>query len=141
MNKRMVNKLVWYFPSQVHSTISVTRILGPGFSMEENDSYIKTMSSMFTKVLRETHTVLNQVRVARDQFPSFLGTALTGIYLARLIGSDGREDHCVVISQKWIFDSNFPNALPRTQESLDWCCSSDEQFPQIVHFPKVKATT
>ena len=103
--------------------------------------------NVFIEVLRGTHAVLNQVRVAKDQFPSFLGAAFTGIYLARLLGSDGKEDHCVVISQKWIFDSNFPNALPRTQESLDLCCSSDEhtstfrKFPQIVHFPKVKATT
>jgi hypothetical protein len=103
--------------------------------------------SYFLNQLRGAHKVLNQVKVSRDQPLSFLGTDITGMYLTQVLGSDGKEDHCVVITQKWIFDSNFSVALPRTQKSLDLCCSTDDiqstfvSFPQIAHFPKVKATT
>jgi hypothetical protein len=102
--------------------------------------------TFFINKLKSAHTVLNQVRVMKDQLPSFLGTDLKGLYLARVQGSDGKEEHCVAISNKWIFDSNFPCALPRSQESLDLCCSTDTVtskftcFPQIAHFTKVKAT-
>jgi hypothetical protein len=102
--------------------------------------------TFFINQLKSAHTVLNQVRVMKDKLPSFLGTDLKGLYLARVRGSDGKEEHCVAISNKWIFDSNFPCALPRSQESLDLCCSTDTVtskftcFPQIAHFPKVKAT-
>ena len=87
------------------------------------------------------------MKVTKDEPLGFLGTELTGLYLARVLGSDGKEDHCVVITHKWIFDSNLKVALPRNQESLDLCCSTDDspskfvKFPQIAHFPKVKATT
>ena len=107
----------------------------------------KNSFTSFTTGLKGSHTVLNQIRVSKNQLPSFLGKELTGIYLARLLGSDGKEDHCVAISQNWIFDSNFPTALPRSQESLNLCCSTEEHssifksYPQIVHFQKVKATT
>src|SRR5688500_13665007 len=53
-----------------------------------------------------------------------------------LRGSDGQEDHCVTVFGKWIFDSNFTNALPLTKESLDLCCSSNdraEKFVEVVH--------
>ena len=52
-----------------------------------------------------------------------------------LRGSDGKEDHCVTLFGKWIFDSNFKNALPLTKEYLDLCCSLDksaEQFVEVV---------
>ena len=48
---------------------------------------------------------------------------------------DGKMDHCITVWGKWIFDSNFKNALPLTVESLDLCCSSDESndtFVQVV---------
>ena len=51
-----------------------------------------------------------------------------------LQGSDGKEDHCVTILGKWIFDSNLKNAIPLTKESLDLCCSSDDSND---HFVKV----
>src|SRR5687768_11548379 len=53
-----------------------------------------------------------------------------------LRGSDGEEDHCVTVLGNWIFDSNFPNALPLTKDSLDLCCSSEdraETFVEVVH--------
>jgi hypothetical protein len=51
-------------------------------------------------------------------------------YLMCLVGvqsSDHKTDHAVSIAGKWIFDSNFENALPLSKESLDLCCSSDSR--------------
>ena len=87
--------------------------------------------SYFVNQLRGQHTVLNKVKVTKDEPLGFLGPELTGLYLARVLGSDGKEDHCVVITQKWIFDSNLKVALPRNQESLDLCCSTDDSPKQI----------
>ena len=42
-----------------------------------------------------------------------------------LQGSDQKEDQCVTLFGKWIFDSNLKSALPLSKESLDLCCSSD----------------
>ena len=52
-----------------------------------------------------------------------------------LQGSDGKCDHAVAICGRWIFDSNFDNALELSKESFDLCCSSDEveaTFVKIV---------
>ena len=86
---------------------------------------------------------LNQFKREKNKPTNFLGDNITGLYLARLLGEDGMEDHCVVITQNWIFDSTFKNALPRSSASLDLCCSSDTVqckclgFPEIAYFPKV----
>ena len=85
---------------------------------------------------------LNYFTMARYKEIEHLGDNIQGIYIARLRGSDGMEDHCVVLTKQWIFDSNFANALPRSFDLLHLCCSSDESqclctgFPQIAHFPK-----
>ena len=57
------------------------------------------------------------------------------LVIALLRGSNTKEDHCVTLYGKWIFDSNFSNALPLTKESLDLCCSSDDSkefFVKVV---------
>ena len=46
--------------------------------------------------------------------------------LVTLIGADGKSDHVVAVSNGWVFDGNFPFALPLCQKSLDMCCSSEE---------------
>ena len=46
-----------------------------------------------------------------------------------LVGSDGKTDHAVTVSDGWIFDGNFSHALPLTKENLDKCCST-ENDPQ-----------
>ena len=74
---------------------------------------------------------------------NILSSVLTGIYLVQIQGSDGKDDHCVTVSNEWIFDSNFKNALPRTQTSLDMCCSSDDvkchflSSVKVEHFPRI----
>jgi hypothetical protein len=66
-----------------------------------------------------------------------LQTSLTGIYMCQLLGSDGKDDHCVSISNNWIYDSNLSNAIPRSRESLDLCCSDDEIHSSFVRVVKV----
>jgi hypothetical protein len=57
---------------------------------------------------------------------------------------DGKEDHTVTIYKKWIFDGNFTYALRLNKESLDMCCSSDEEkglYESMLHtyiFPHFK---
>ena len=48
------------------------------------------------------------------------------LVVASVRGSDGKEDHCVTIYDKWLFDSNFDFALPLIRESLDLCCSAED---------------
>jgi hypothetical protein len=74
---------------------------------------------------------------------NLLGKLDPGVYLTRIQGSDGKDDHCVAVTEEWIFDSNFKNALPRNQESFNLCCSSDDVESQyvgnleIAHFPGI----
>ena len=96
----------------------------------------------FVKDIRHHVKLLKSGATLGKHF-DILGSGLSGIYLAQVQGSDGKEDHCVAVSDKWIFDTNYKNALPRSQESLDMCCSSDEEKSLFVmcinveHFPKV----
>jgi hypothetical protein len=43
------------------------------------------------------------------------------LYHVVIKGEDGSQNHCVAIINKWIFDGNYVNALPLSQESLDEC--------------------
>ena len=54
------------------------------------------------------------------------------LVVASLKGSDAKEDHCVMVFDNWIFDSNFDFALPLSKESLDLCCSSDDTHETFV---------
>lgn len=54
------------------------------------------------------------------------------LVIVSLKGSDGKEDHCVTLYGKWIFDSNFSHALPLCQESLDYCCSTENNHETFV---------
>ena len=54
------------------------------------------------------------------------------LVVASLRGSDGKEEHCVTIFDKWVFDSNFEYALPLSRESLDICCSSEDTNDKFV---------
>jgi hypothetical protein len=51
-----------------------------------------------------------------------------------LAGSDSKEDHTVCIYKGWIFDGNFDNALVLCRDSLDICCSDDEDFQKFQRF-------
>ncbi len=70
-----------------------------------------------------------------------LANKKNSLVLASIRGGDGKEDHCIAVYGRWIFDSNFPRALMLTKESLDLCCSSDDESThyigcsQVVSFP------
>ena len=49
-----------------------------------------------------------------------------------LEGSDGKCDHAVAICGKWLFDSNFDQAMELSKEALDLCCSSHEYEAKFV---------
>ena len=38
-----------------------------------------------------------------------------------LQGEDGNCEHAITVTGPWIFDSNLKNAIPLTQNSLNWC--------------------
>ena len=63
------------------------------------------------------------------------------LVVASLRGSDGKEEHCVTIFDKWVFDSNFEYALPLCRESLDLCCSSEETNDQFVSVGEARLCT
>ena len=35
--------------------------------------------------------------------------------------------HCITVFGKWIFDGNFPFALPLTKDNSDYCCINDNE--------------
>jgi hypothetical protein len=45
---------------------------------------------------------------------------------------DGATNHAVTIVGKWVFDSNGSTAKELSQETLDWCCSSDNKKEKFV---------
>jgi hypothetical protein len=46
--------------------------------------------------------------------------------------SDFKTDHAICLVGEWIFDSNFPRALPLTEASLNICCSSASRETTFV---------
>ena len=54
------------------------------------------------------------------------------LVVASVVGSDGKEEHCVTVYNKWVFDSNFDFALPLSKESLDLCCSAEDTQDSFV---------
>ena len=66
------------------------------------------------------------------------------ICLVTMCGSDGKSDHCVAITNGWVFDSNIPSALPLCRESFDTVCSSDNQkceFRKAVRIATIDIST
>ena len=49
---------------------------------------------------------------------------------------DGGTQHAVTVVGKFVFDSNCSRAMPLTEETLDYCCSTDEKeskFLRVFH--------
>ena len=85
----------------------------------------------FADVVLSKNVHLHFVVLIANQF-NILANKENDLVIASLKGDDGKEDHCVTVFGKWVFDSNFEKALPLTQESLDYCCSSDESPCKFV---------
>jgi hypothetical protein len=60
-----------------------------------------------------------------------------------LAAKDGGIEHAVATVGRWIFDSSMTQALPLTQESLDWCCVNGYKAVHRAHryLPKKKTVT
>src|SRR5688500_3974368 len=54
------------------------------------------------------------------------------LVVASVVGSDGKEERCVTVYDKWVFDSNFDFALTLPKESLDLCCSAEDTEDTFV---------
>jgi hypothetical protein len=52
--------------------------------------------------------------------------------LCVLLGDDGATNHAITVVGTWIFDGNLEKALPLTQESLNWCCSTDSMSTRFA---------
>ena len=99
----------------------------------------------FRTFVRDIHQQVKVLKTSSNVGKSFdiIGDDLLGLYLVQVQGSDGKEDHCVAVTNQWIFDSNFKNVLPRCKASMNMCCSSENEKSLFVkcvnveHFPKV----
>ena len=94
--------------------------------------------------IKKEYKVLRRWSKTKVETFNALGPLGGGLFLTQLLGGDGKHDHCVVITDKWIFDSNFGQALARSKDSLNSCCSSDQVSSEFVgvvaveHFPGVQ---
>ena len=54
-----------------------------------------------------------------------------------LLDTAHREDQCITVCGKWIFDSNLDFALPLTKASLNYICSGNDTdeitFVGVLH--------
>ena len=53
--------------------------------------------------------------------------------------SDGAVNHCITISNNWVFDSNVCHALPLSRATLDWCSGKGSRYVCVqngYHFVK-----
>ena len=62
--------------------------------------------------------------------------------LVVLKGSDNGIGHAISIHEEYIVDSTWPYALPRTMETLNWCCApalfSKPRKAYVLKRPKIK---
>jgi hypothetical protein len=96
--------------------------------------------SGFIQSLGRKHKGLNSKRENAATF-DLLNRNQNNLVLACIRGNDGKEDHCIAVYRAWIFDSNFPRALRLNKDSLDLCCSSENEkttftgCSQVASFP------
>jgi len=97
--------------------------------IEQHDTFKKFLSFLQT---RSRHMNFKVLKVSKW---NILENGDEDLVVAMIRGIDGKEDHCVTILGKLIFDSNFEKALPLCREALDLCCSSDTKktsFDSVV---------
>ena len=87
--------------------------------------------ALFTTYLLKKSKYLNFKKLKRIKW-NILENEEKDLVIVALKSTNGKEDHCVTLVGKWIFDSNFLNALPLCQDALDLCCSSDT-VPDTFH--------
>ena len=88
----------------------------------------------FTKFLIQKNKSMFYQKLKKAKW-NILENGEKDLVIVSIKSSDGKEDHCVTLFGKWIFDSNFTKALPLCKEALDLCCSSDavkDMFDSVV---------
>ena len=94
---------------------------------------------LFTEYMKSKSKQLFMQKLKKTKW-NILENGEKDLAIVSIKSRDGKEDHCVTLYGKWIFDSNFPKALPLCQEALDLCCSSDkipDTFDSVVEARKV----
>ena len=61
--------------------------------------------------------------------------------MLHIVTSAGTSSHCITVCGKWIFDSNFGNALLLSIDSLDFICANTTDHWQEITFHHVKCAT
>ena len=85
----------------------------------------------FCFYLRNNYKPLNNITFPEPSSVDLFGD-IQHLHLVTVLGDDGKENHCVALTQQWIFDANFNKVLPRTRSSLDQSCSSNNEDTKFV---------
>jgi hypothetical protein len=80
------------------------------------------------KKFREVYTIK---KLKKDEKVTSFNFGESDFWLVVPLMSDGSTSHCICVTKEWIFDGNFPNALPFTNESLDFCCGQNCNFVSV----------
>ena len=91
---------------------------GQGFIKHEKDQRV------FEDHLKSSKT-FNRLEIHKKMDICILQKERSGVVSAILVGSDGSCNHRVAFWKNWLFDSNLSNAVPLTQDHLNWCVDSN----------------
>lgn len=116
--------LIYSFASALHYA-GAKQIASEFYQKAKKISEKHNTFDLFARSIQQQSEHLRFKILNKNQFDIF-NNGDRDLVVALLKGSDGKEDPCVTIFGKWIFDSNFDKALPLCQEALDICCSLDE---------------
>ena len=102
------------------------------YHQETNNSQQKSTRSYFISLFNARDSFIQKIRSfgfiksAQNLNPNKFDVIhdKKGMYLVSLVGSDGNNDHCVVLYNDLIFDSNEDFALKRNINNLNYSCSS-----------------
>ena len=125
--------MVYSFASALHY-IGEKQYASEIYKMHKKIVNCKDAVGRFSDYVRQINEKF-QFYIFKTKEWNILENAQASLVLVTLGGSNGKQDHCVTLCGKWVFDSNFEYALPLCQESLDLCCSTDDiqaKFEKVV---------
>jgi hypothetical protein len=115
--------LVYSFASALHHTglhcLASWIYQAADSIVEQHNTFVK-----FSKFIQQKSRHMFHQKLKLTKW-NILENGENDLVMVSIKSSDGKEDHCVTLFGKWIFDSNFKKALPLCKEALDLCCSSD----------------
>ena len=92
--------------------------------------YQTSSRKLFIEMLKKIHFLKFQSNIDPNSFDII--NHKSGMLLCSLVGKDQNNDHCVVLYEDLIFDSNEDFALKRTIGNLNYCCSSEKKYVEFV---------